>query len=271
VLWDLLQGPAEHRVAARSRAQQMGVQLTGALRVLYGRLENIDELATEHGWDTSRCEKVRRDALRAIVDVDASEGLALPALRGDWIVAIARNLDRNVVKDLLSRLTSTIRDAVPGVRVTWGVSRPSEDPVALPRAFGEAQTALSAVHRLGGEGVFLYEELGIVRLLLGSGDDPDLQAFINDVTGPLIAYDRENDGALIRTLRTFFDANCSQRVASERLFIHHKTLRYRLEQIKQLTGLDLSRHDDRVRADVALRLQQLDAPEDQLTTHNSNP
>ena len=119
--------------------------------------------------------------------------------------------------------------------------------------------------------MFLYEELGIVRLLLGSGDDPDLMTFIEEATGPLLAYDRDNDGSLIRTLRAFFDADCSQRVAAERLFIHHKTLRYRLERIKQLTGLDLSRHDDRMRADFALRLLQLDAPEDQLSGPNANP
>jgi DNA-binding PucR family transcriptional regulator len=34
-------------------------------------------------------------------------------------------------------------------------------------------------------------------------------------------------------------------------------IQYRLERIKQLTGLDLARHDDRMRADVALRLLQL--------------
>jgi DNA-binding PucR family transcriptional regulator len=116
---------------------------------------------------------------------------------------------------------------------------------------------LSASQRLGGDNVFLYEELGVVRLLLGSGSDPDLQTFIEDVTGPLVAYDRDNDGSLVRTLRAFFDADCSQRAAAEKLFVHHKTLRYRLERIKQLTGLDLSRHDDRMRADVALRLLQL--------------
>ena len=41
---------------------------------------------------------------------------------------------------------------------------------------GEARTALSAAPRLGGENVFRYEEPGIVRLLLGSGDDPDPQS-----------------------------------------------------------------------------------------------
>ena len=39
--------------------------------------------------------------------------------------------------------------------------------------------------------------------------------------------------------------------------MHHKTLRYRLERIRQLTGLDLARHEDRMRADFALRLLQI--------------
>lgn len=39
--------------------------------------------------------------------------------------------------------------------------------------------------------------------------------------------------------------------------MHHKTLRYRLERIRQLTGLDLSRHEDRMRADFAQRLLQV--------------
>jgi DNA-binding PucR family transcriptional regulator len=132
----------------------------------------------------------------------------------------------------------------------------------LPNALSEAETALAAARRLGGRNALLYEELGIVRLLLGSGNDPDLQTFIEEVTGPLIAYDRDNDGALIRTLRAFFDADCSQRVAAERLFVHHKTLRYRLERIRQLTGLDLSRHEDRMRADFALRLLQVNQTSD---------
>lgn len=37
------------------------------------------------------------------------------------------------------------------------------------------------------------------------------------VTGPLIDYDRHNDCVLIRTLRAFFDAYCSHRIAAERL------------------------------------------------------
>lgn len=59
--------------------------------------------------------------------------------------------------------------------------------------------------------------LGIVRLLLGSGDDPDLRTFVDEVTGPLLDYDRDNDGSLIRTLRAFSEADCSQKLAADRL------------------------------------------------------
>lgn len=255
VLWDLLQGPVGHRIAARSRAQQLNIVLTGRLRVLYGRIENIEELAADNGWDTSHTDRVRRDILRTLRATDGA--LSLVSLRGDLVVAIAADVDRPAVKNLVSALTADVRRQLADLRLTWGISREHDDVVELPSALNEARTALSAAHRLGGENVFLYEELGIVRLLLGSGNDPDLQAFIEDVTGPLLAYDRDNDGSLVRTLRGFFDADCSQRVAAERLFIHHKTLRYRLERIRQLTGLDPSRHEDRMRADFALRLLQV--------------
>ena len=257
VLWDLLQGPVEHRVAARTRAQQLGIVLHGALRVLHGRIENVEELAAEQGWDTSHTDKVRRGVLRAVRGVDESRRLPLTGMRGDLLVAVAAELNRAAAKDLAAATCAAIHSEWPGLRLSWGISREHPSPIELPTALSEAETALAAARRLGGRNAFLYEELGIVRLLLGSGNDPDLQTFIDEVTGPLVAYDRDNDGSLIRTLRAFFDADCSQRVAAERLFVHHKTLRYRLERIRQLTGLDLSRHEDRMRADFALRLLQV--------------
>ncbi len=269
VLWDLLQGSPQHRAAARTRAQQMNVALAGGLRVLSGHLENVEELAAERGWDTSQTDRLRRDVLRALRDGEHARSLALVSLRGDQVVAVAPHLDRAAAKELVSRLTVVLRQQQPDLRLTWGISRCHADVGGLPSGLDEARTALAAARRLGTQSVFLYEELGIVRLLLGSGNDPDLQAFIDDVTGPLVDYDKKHDGALVPTLRAFFDADCSQRVAAERLFIHHKTLRYRLERIKKMTGLDLSRHEDRMRADFALRLLQVGTGEESVEAPES--
>ena len=118
-------------------------------------------------------------------------------MRGDLLVAVASDLTRADAKDLLGAAScAAIHADRPGLRVTWGISREHGDPIELPNALREARTALSAAAPARRPNVFLYEELGIVRLLLGSGDDPDLQAFIDDVTGPLVAYDRDNDGSL---------------------------------------------------------------------------
>lgn len=39
--------------------------------------------------------------------------------------------------------------------------------------------------------------------------------------------------------------------SSSAIPVHHKTLRYRLDKIEELTGLDLTRHSERLRASIA--------------------
>ncbi|GAA1235952.1 GAF domain-containing protein [Prauserella halophila] len=255
ILWDLLSGPEQHRMAARTRAQHMGVRLKGPHRIIYGQFDNLTALAARRGWDTSGCERARRDTLDAIRTAHETPALQLAGMRGDCIVAIAAVDDRALVRELMDTV-NTAAGAVSGgeLALSWGVSTVRENPCDYPSAFNEAKTALAAARRLATGGVTLYDELGIVRLLLGSHEDPDYHAFISEVTQPIIDYDRRHDGALMATLRGFFDADCSQKEAAKRMYVHHKTLSYRLERIKDIAGLDLARHADRMRADLALRL-----------------
>lgn len=52
---------------------------------------------------------------------------------------------------------------------------------------------------------------------------------------------------LLETLSTFFMMNEQLKPTSERLFIHVNTLRYRLEQITKITGLDWTSTPDKIR------------------------
>ena len=132
VLWDLLQGPPEHRVAARARAQQMGVPLGPRLRVLYGHLENVEELAAAHGWDTSRTGRLRRDVVRALRDREDGPRLALVGLRGDLVVAVAESLDAAGARALVHDIVTSSRGEAPGLRSSWGVSRVARRPRGAP-------------------------------------------------------------------------------------------------------------------------------------------
>lgn len=259
VVWDLVEGNAEQLAGAQARAKQLGVPLDRPMRVVAGRLDRVEEVASQQGWSAVKVDRLRRDLLRTLRQRFGPQHLVLASHRADRFVGVVVGLAPGSLRERLCALNATVREDVPALCLSWGVSREDVDPATLPRSFEEARVAASASRRLGGDGVCLYEQLGIVRLLLGSGRDPDLQQFVDDVTGPLMEYDRENAGALVPTLRAFFEADCSQRAAAERLFIHHKTMRYRMEKIRQLTGLDLSRHEDRMRADFALRLLQVSA------------
>jgi sugar diacid utilization regulator/putative methionine-R-sulfoxide reductase with GAF domain len=250
VLWDLLEGPAEQRTAARSRAGSLGIRLPPAMRVVHAWIEDLTEVAR------AELDQVRRQMLRCVREHAPRGQLELAAQRGDWIVGLTGLTDADEVRAMLDAVSAAVAGRWPGLRLRWAVSTSGHDVLELPRALNEARAAMDAARRLGTTEACFYDELGVVRLLVGGHEDPDLREFVAAVTAPLLDYDASHDGALLATLRAFFQAECSQRAAAERLFIHHKTLRYRLEQIRSLTGLDLSKHSDRVRADLALQLLQ---------------
>lgn len=74
----------------------------------------------------------------------------------------------------------------------------------------------------------------------------------------MLDYDAERgDCALIETLAVYFEQDCSQKEAADALPVHHKTLRYRLERVRELTGLDMTPHNDRQRALIAVEAIKL--------------
>jgi sugar diacid utilization regulator/GAF domain-containing protein len=255
LVWDLLDASPDHRLAAASRAARLHIDVARPHRVLRATVENLEDLARAAEWDTLRLDRIRREVLgtvrRVIADHRAGE---LVAARGDSLTAIVSCTDSAAVRDLIGAVRSEMSRLVPGLVSTWGASATRDDPLDLQAAHREAAVSLHAAQRLGADGVAIHDELGVVRLLLASGSDPKLGAFVDDVIGPVVDHDRLHDGDLIKTLRAYFAADCSQQDAAKQLFVHHKTLRYRLDRIEALTSLDLRRHDDRVRADLALKI-----------------
>ncbi|MBA3792408.1 MAG: helix-turn-helix domain-containing protein [Rubrobacter sp.] len=76
----------------------------------------------------------------------------------------------------------------------------------------------------------------------------DLKPFAGLVR-PLIEYDQQRQSDLVRTLRVYFACGSNASSAADRLFLHRNSMIYRLERIRELTGLELRDHR------VALALQ----------------
>lgn len=75
------------------------------------------------------------------------------------------------------------------------------------------------------------------------------------VLGPVLAYDAEHQSDLAETLRVFLQCSGSWKRAAQRLHLHVNTLRYRIDRIGQLTGLDLMSLATQVELHTALHLE----------------
>src|SRR5207248_8711742 len=113
--------------------------------------------------------------------------------RGNALVAVVPCAEPSDVRVLVRALRPEIQRLVPGVNVVWGISSAHENPLDYKSANSEAQIALRAARRMGGDQLAVYDQLGVVRLLLASGEDADLSEFVNEIIGPLIEHDRPHD------------------------------------------------------------------------------
>ena len=145
-----------------------------------------------------------------------------------------------------------------GFSVVVGVSRPTYDPTDLHRAGREALLAANVAEARGLSGL-PFEETGAYRLLLPamSEDSGELQRFHEETVAPLLAYDEQYETDLVRTLESFLDADGNVAKTAAKLYTHRHTVRYRLERVRELSGLDVSSSDGRERLSLGLKAMRV--------------
>jgi len=256
LLLALLHGSVEERRAAVSRARHLQVDLRGELRVLHCELGGLDEIAAAEGWSTAQAEGARSRLLNLCRTALATRSV-LAVARGNSLILLVRPASVAATTEMLTRLADDLIAAVPGLRPAWGVSGAHGVAAELADARTEAETAVAALRHVPDRVVSCYEELGILRLLLADPHSTDLARFVQETVGPVIAHDRAHGTSLLATLRSYVDTGCSQQDTAARLYLHVKTIKYRLVQVERLTGLDLAAHHDRLRVDIAVRAAEL--------------
>ena len=104
-----------------------------------------------------------------------------------------------------------------------------------------------------------FEDTGAYRLLLPAmSEDPgELQRFYAETVAPLVAYDEQYETDLVTTLETFLDANGNVAGTAQRLYTHRHTVRYRLERVRELTGLDVGSSDGREKLSLGLKAMRV--------------
>jgi DNA-binding PucR family transcriptional regulator len=152
-----------------------------------------------------------------------------------------------------------LRSSLHGFTFAVGHSRVATDPADLYRASNEALLAANVAEAGPEDSVLAFEDTGAYRLLLPamSEDPAELQRFFSETVEPLVTYDEQYETDLVQTLETFLDADANVAGTASRLFTHRHTIRYRLERVRDLTGLDVSSTDGREKLGLGLKAMRV--------------
>ena len=78
---------------------------------------------------------------------------------------------------------------------------------------------------------------GLYRLLFQVANQAELDSFVDQVLGDLIAYDSKHQADFVLTLDSFLRNNASPQATARELAVHVNTVSYRLQRIRTISGL----------------------------------
>ena len=145
----------------------------------------------------------------------------------------------------------------PNDPLAIGIGRPVDALIGLRDSYREARQALSMARRLANPNPLYFGELNVYRLLFLLERSPELENFCQEVIGALVEYDRAQGTDLIETLSAYFAHKGNLSQTAESLFVHRNTLLYRMERIREISGLDLDNPETRLSIQLALRAYRL--------------
>jgi sugar diacid utilization regulator len=232
LIHDLLAGTDDE--SAQARADALDYDLRRPHRVVL-----IDGKGRSRAHD-ALLSAVRR-AMRQIRQAGLSEtwsGKVAVVMVGqtDW-----ERLRRAIISDL-------------GGHCHIGVGGPCARPSELPRSLREAGLALRLQKTLlPGSSACEYPKLGIFRMLAAIPDLTDVDEFVREWLGSLLDYDARRKAELVHTLTQYLEHGGNYDATAAKLSVHKSTLKYRLQRIRELTGLELNDPDVHFNLQLATR------------------
>jgi sugar diacid utilization regulator len=229
---DLLAGSDDESALTRAEALDYDLRRPHRVVIVEGRGR-----ARAHDALLSAVRRVMRTARQdGLFETWSGDVAIVTAGQTDW-----ERLRRAIVTDL-------------GGQVHIGVGAPCTRPSELPRSLREAGLALRLQKTLlPGSSACEYPKLGIFRMLAAIPDLTEVETFVREWLGSLLDYDARRKAELVHTLTQYLEHGGNYDATAAELSVHKSTLKYRLQRIRELTGLELNDPDVHFNLQLATR------------------
>ena len=238
---------------------EVGLDLEDGASLLVARAH--PQVTVEDGWRARVLAVVERGA-RAV----STSAIAVPAgpdrtERGAAeIIVVLPGSREEEAERAAEGVLRELQAGLQGHTFAIGRSRVAGDPSELARAGNEALLAANVAEGNDDEQRLLaFDATGAYRLLLPAmmEDPAELQRFYAETVESLVAYDDQYETDLVQTVVAFLEADGNVAGTAQRLFTHRHTIRYRLERVRDLSGLDVGSTDGREKLSLGLKAMRV--------------
>jgi PucR family transcriptional regulator, purine catabolism regulatory protein len=261
---DVISGAEQAEDSLLRRGVFLGCDLRyGATVVLLG-IDEYDGLVSRRGGfdqeDLDRqVELFFTQCSRLIGSAEPSSLVSLKSGRIVVFVCGKSAEDQAAVKKLATALQA-LGQTSGGLSVSAGIGAFTRNTTEMDRGYQQALVALKVGRKLTGAGSLLsFENVGTYRILLDTFErDPDeIRALYDETIGPIDAYDTSNGTQLTQTLAIYFRNNENLTQTATDLHAHRHTIRYRLEKIAEINGLNVFETEHKERLGLGLKAKSL--------------
>jgi sugar diacid utilization regulator len=251
----VLAGELTDRANLVARGEEIGLHLEDGATVIVARAGALAPV--EEGWRARVLAAAERGA-RAAAPGAAAALTERETSRAE-VVIVVPGVDDDHSRRTADAVLRELKAGLPGHTFAVGRSRAAVNPLELPRAGNEALLAANVAVSEPELPVLAFEETGAYRLLLSamSEDPAELQRFYAETVEPLVAYDEQYETDLVQTVEAFLDNDGNVAGTAQKLFTHRHTIRYRLERVRELSGLDVGSTDGREKLSLGLKAMRV--------------
>lgn len=262
IIDDLIQGRYNSELDIEARAKTVGWDLNRPHVVILVQLRHIGpgKDMLEEKNVLRRKESISR--ILMVINNTASHYVKNPIIisKSDRFLILfpSKDIQTSSIKRFADELHDNIKSQIQHVSSCIGIGTESKSISELRKSYVEARDAASFGKMVYGDEVVIeYDQLGVYRLLCQFKDPEDLKRFIHPALVKLSKYDTDKNNDLIRTLEVYLSHNANAKKTAEELFIHYKTVQYRINRIKEIMGIEFENKIYKMEIEMGIKIINL--------------
>lgn len=184
------------------------------------------------------------------------------SLRNDYVIIFINSRKINDTKESHEEIKNKIKKISEELGMKYsqicfsaGIGSEIKGFENIRKSYNEAVDAIAIGEDIYGKNaVTIYEELGVFKLIRDVSLSNDVSKYIPNSVTKLLQVDSSKNSELLKTLEIYFKTNQHIGATANELFIHPKTVSYRIEQIKELTGIDFDNADQLLEIQFSIKI-----------------